>query len=144
MDKPYAQKKSNINITLFILAIQTTTEQRQKSNNAEKMTRRSSRAEQNVTQMVLIMCTFFLVGNVPNSISPILFTLNVNSLIYNNYVIFGNFMLLVSRGSYFFIYYHFNASFRSVFNKIARKVLRIKTEPSTLTNNGTISPSLAN
>lgn len=83
--------------------------------------KRVKRSEQNSTKMVFIMCILFLVGNVPNSISPILFTASVSFYFYNCFVIFGNFMLFVSRGSFFLIYYNFNENFRLIILKFLRK-----------------------
>lgn len=89
------------------------------------------------------MCLLFLIGNVPNSISPILFTLNVNSLTYSIYVIFGNFMLFISRGSYFFIYYNFNSNFRTVFKCFFRRLLGLnnKTLSLKVSTPGTVKQS---
>ena len=75
-------------------------------------------SESNITAFVLVMCSVYLVGNLPNSISPILFTIGLNSVTYNTYVVFGNFMLFSSHGCYFFIYYIFNRDFRFTFNRI--------------------------
>ena len=74
--------------------------------------------EVNVTKMVLLMSFFYLIGNVPNSISPILFTANVDSLVYSDYVIFGNFTLFLSHGSSFFLYLFFNKNFYETFIKL--------------------------
>lgn len=96
---------------------------------SEQTRDKALKSEQNVTKMVLVMCAMFLVGNVPNSISPILFTFNVNSVIYSIYVIFGNFMLFISRGSFFFIYYFFNSKFRHVLNNLVSKLFSSKISP---------------
>lgn len=87
----------------------------------DKSVDKRSKNEQKVTKMVLLMCIFYLVGNVPNSISPILFTIKVDPIFYQDYVIFGNFMLFISRGSYFFIYYYFNQKFYHVYIKLISK-----------------------
>ena len=72
--------------------------------------------ETKVTLMVLIVSSINLVGNVPNSFSPVVFTLNLlNTIDYNIYLIIGNFFLFFSHSLYFFIYYFFNNSFRQVF-----------------------------
>ena len=73
----------------------------------------SSRKESRVTLMVMIISTNSLLGNVPNSISSLLFTLNLlSSLNYNVYLIFGNFLLFFSHAVHFFIYLGFNGKFR--------------------------------
>lgn len=48
------------------------------------------------------MCASFLIGNLPNSIAPILFELKIDYLSYHIYLIVGNFMLFISHSSNFF------------------------------------------
>ena len=72
--------------------------------------------ESRVTLMVIIISSNSLFGNVPNSISSLLFTLEIMSSIdYNKYLIFGNFLLFLSHGIHFFIYLFFNKSFKNKF-----------------------------
>jgi hypothetical protein len=68
--------------------------------------------------MVLLMCILYFLGNMPNSISPILFTFNLNMYTYSMYVFFANVILFSSHGSYIFFYYAFNNSFRLVLNRL--------------------------
>ncbi|CAF0720134.1 unnamed protein product [Brachionus calyciflorus] len=82
-------------------------------------------AEEKVTKMIMLMCMLYLFGNVPNSISPILFTLKYEILAYNKYVIFGNVMLFASRGSYFFVYLYFNKNFKNALIRIIQKILMV-------------------
>lgn len=76
------------------------------------------KTERNTTKTVLIMCLVFLLGNVPNSISPLLFTFGMDQIEYEIYILFGNFMLYTSRSSYFFIYFFFNDCFRQAFTRM--------------------------
>ena len=79
---------------------------------------KNEKSEKNVTKMVISICILYLIGNVPNSISPMLFTIGLDTINYNNYVIFGNILLFSSHGAYFFLYYFTNTKFKNVFNRL--------------------------
>jgi hypothetical protein len=75
--------------------------------------------------MVIIISSNSLFGNVPNSISSLLFTLNVLGTInYNRYLIFGNFLLFLSHSVHFFIYLYFNRKFKSKFFSLFKCLTR--------------------
>lgn len=75
----------------------------------------STKLESKITKFVLIVSLFYLIGNVPNSISPILYIIGVDSIVYDYYVIFGNVILFFSHGSFFFVYYFTNRKFKETF-----------------------------
>jgi hypothetical protein len=94
------------------------TESGNNKNQKSKSSSSSAGSERNVTRFVLFMCTTYLIGNLPNSISPILFSVNVPTYLYNIYVVFGNTCLFLSHGSYFFVYLAFNPEFRATFRRL--------------------------
>ena len=55
----------------------------------------NNRSESRVTKFVLVTSLFYLIGNVPSSVSPILYIFEVDRLLYENYLIFGSILLLL-------------------------------------------------
>lgn len=78
----------------------------------------NNRSESRVTKFVLVTSLFYLIGNVPSSVSPILYIFGADRLLYENYLIFGNLVLFISHGSFFFIYYFSNNTFKEAVLKI--------------------------
>ena len=108
------------NETVYVLSTLTTAISSSKiasnSSNKKQASNRRLTNESRVTLMVIIISSNSLFGNVPNSISSLLFTLNVLGTInYNRYLIFGNFLLFLSHSVHFFIYLYFNRKFKSKF-----------------------------
>lgn len=81
----------------------------------------NNRSESRVTKFVLVTSLFYLIGNVPSSVSPILYIFEVDRLLYENYLIFGNLVLFISHGSFFFIYYFSN----NIFKKAVLKIIHL-------------------
>nr|QVK45823.1 G protein-coupled receptor [Proales similis] len=79
---------------------------------ARESSSREMKREQRITRMVLTFCVYYLIGNIPNSISPMLFTFGLNAFYYGIYLIFGNFMLFTSHSMSFALYFLFNKHFR--------------------------------
>ncbi len=95
------------------------------SSNKKQSSNRRLTNESRVTLMVIIISSNSLFGNVPNSISSLLFTLNVLGTInYNRYLIFGNFLLFLSHSVHFFIYLYFNRKFKSKFFSLFKCLTR--------------------
>jgi hypothetical protein len=125
-EPPIAQQKSTKtqsipnNQVVYVLPPLTTALSSSKtasnSSNKKQHSHRRLTNESRVTLMVIIISSNSLFGDVPNSISSLLFTLNVLGPInYNRYLIFGNFLLFLSHSVHFFIYLYFNRKFKSKF-----------------------------
>lgn len=65
-----------------------------------------------MSSMLISMSVYFLISHLPFSAAPILFALNVNKTFYNGFLIFANFVLFVSHGFTFFIFFFFNRKIR--------------------------------
>lgn len=81
---------------------------------------KNNKLERKMTKFIMIISLIYLLGNVPNSISPILYIVGVDSILYDYYVIFGNVILFISHGSFFFVYYATNKNFRETFLNIVK------------------------
>ena len=68
--------------------------------------------------MVFVMCIKSFTGQILFSLAPILFLANLESSIYTFFVLFANFLYILSSGLNFFIYIIFNKSFRAAVFKI--------------------------
>lgn len=81
----------------------------------DKMEIKKQKKETRVTKMVLSMSLNYIIGNILASLSPILFQFSVNSTFYGYYGSVTNITSYLSHGSYLFLFYIFNPTFRRVF-----------------------------
>ena len=79
-----------------------------------------SNREIRATYIVVIYCLIYFIGDVPNSIAPILYYLGINSKIYEIYIFFGNIALWFTHGSNLILYLCFNNEFKQTFKEIFR------------------------
>lgn len=79
---------------------------------------KKQKKETRVTKMVLSMSLNYIIGNFLASLSPILFQTGVNSTFYGFYGSVSNIVSYLSHGSYFFLYYIFNTTFKKNFLEI--------------------------
>ena len=87
------------------------------NNNASPKTTVKNKEKRNnrVTKMVLSMSLNFIVGNLPLSLSPILFQVGVNLTVYSYYGIIANLFAILSHFTSIILYYKFNTKFKEVF-----------------------------
>jgi hypothetical protein len=76
--------------------------------------------EHKITKLIIILCFVYTIGNGPNSISPILFYLNINNSFYSVYIFLANSINSLAHASNFFIYFFFNNDFRETFFKLIK------------------------
>lgn len=69
------------------------------------------RKESRVTKMVLAISLVYLILNLPNSLSNIIFTIGIDAIITSNYLIFNDLFLFISHGCFFFVYFYNNKEF---------------------------------
>lgn len=107
--------KNKIKIHHYPIAISTSRDQSKPeaqsidtSTNLLKIENRNAR----MSSMLISMSVYFLISHIPFSAAPILFALNVNKTFYNGFLIFANFILFVSHGFTFFIFFFFNKKIR--------------------------------
>lgn len=75
--------------------------------------------QRKVTKMLLILTVYFMIGNFPNSLPPLLFFIGFgNTNEYLNFVLFTNTIVMLSHSSFLFIYLIYNQKFRRAFIKI--------------------------
>ncbi|RNA36356.1 hypothetical protein BpHYR1_007041 [Brachionus plicatilis] len=95
------------------------------SNNSTQNNSNSSNSvsEYKFTVMTLIFGSFYLIGNLPNSLAPILFIFISNDA-YMIYLLFGNFVLFSFHSSNFVFFYLFNNDFKTGFHYLLAKIMR--------------------
>ncbi len=72
-----------------------------------------------ITKVYLAMSINFLIGYLPNSITPIIFIIGgSDSLIYNYFNILANIIGYLSHSLYIFLFYYFNNDYRETFKKV--------------------------
>ena len=84
-------------------------------NNSDGTTKSTSKIEHlnsRMSSMLISMSVYFLISHLPFSVAPILFALNVNSTFYNGFLILANFVLFMSHGFTFFVFFLFNSKIR--------------------------------
>jgi hypothetical protein len=99
-----------------------------------------------ITKVYLAMSINFLIGYLPNSITPIIFIIGgSDSLIYNYFNILANIIGYLSHSLYIFLFYYFNNDYRETFKKSILLFINIKIHENNLKiNENLILDSLIN
>lgn len=124
--KIYLKNKKKIHHTqISVSASRTQTKQESKSidtlTNSLKIENRNAR----ISSMLISMSVYFLISHIPFSAAPILFALDVDKTFYNGFLILANFVLFMSHGFTFFIFFFFNKRFRQQTYFLLKKKVKI-------------------
>ena len=87
--------------------------------NLEKKSNGKS-GENKATKLILIMSFFYLLGNLPHSISPILFYFKLAPFSYNLFILLANGLIYFSHGLNILIFYYFNLEFSNELKKVLK------------------------
>jgi hypothetical protein len=85
--------------------------------NHAKLDSNETKASRNATKMVMYLAVVFIAGNMPVVATFILGQfVSTSGLLFIYFAMVSNIILLVSHGSYIFIYYHFNKVYKRKFD----------------------------
>ena len=88
------------------------------NNHQIKVNIKTKRKETKVTRFVLLTSLFYLIGNMPNAITGVIFYASLGPMQYSIIATFTNTLSLISHSSFFFIYFFTNTTFERNFINI--------------------------
>ena len=88
------------------------------NNHQIKINIKTKRKETKATKFALLTSLFYLIGNMPNAITAVIFYAGLGPMQYSIIATFTNTLSLISHSSFFFIYFFTNTTFERNFINI--------------------------